>query len=315
MAPWYLTFYSGDFFMSLTCDGFQCGWSNIDDHAKHFFKQMASREPTPDFQPPPLDRKASFFDKIFSRKDSSDVSSATTPCDPATSQTTYDDPPLAPVELDGYGLVKQIMDTDLAGEIRNLAPPRLQLHDQWTLVYLLDHDGVSLNTLYRHSIPLYKRDAKKAEAGFGSNVVSLLITSGTQIPASRPLGYVLVVRDEKHQRFGAFLNEYLHPVDSRRYYGNGECFLWKTEPVDEKGEHERFKAFMYTGINDNIIFSNHNFIAIGSLNGENGLFIDKALENGVSYRCETFGNEVLNETTQVKMGRFKVYGLEIWRIG
>ena len=48
------------------------------------------------------------------------------------------------------------------------------------------------------------------------------------------------------------------------------------------------KAFMYTGINDNIIYSNHDFIAIGSSNGQNGLFIDKSLLSGVSYSCDTF---------------------------
>ena len=41
------------------------------------------------------------------------------------------------------------------------------------------------------------------------------------------------------------------------------------------------KAFMYTGINDNIVYSNHDFIAIGSSNGQNGLFIDKSLLSGL----------------------------------
>jgi hypothetical protein len=42
----------------------------------------------------------------------------------------------------------QLLSRTLAEEIRLLIPPRLQLLDEWTLLYSLDRDGVSLATLY-----------------------------------------------------------------------------------------------------------------------------------------------------------------------
>lgn len=277
---------------------------------------MTSREPTPEVTPrgapQPLERKELFFDRIFNRQQPSSSSSTTTTTnDPVA--TFADIPPLPPIELDGYNQPKQILDGELAQDIRQLIPGRLQLEDHWQLVYSLDHDGVSLSTLYRHCDPKYSRNTKKREVGFGDQVVTLMIGNNQSV-VMRAQGFIMVIRDEHNNRFGCFLNEHLRVVDSKRYYGNGECFLWKVEPVDDN--NHRFKAFMYTGVNDNIIFSNGNFIAIGSLNGENGLYIDSLLDYGVSYRCDTFGNEVLNQVNDhVKMGRFKIYGLEIWRVG
>ena len=42
-----------------------------------------------------------------------------------------------------------ILSKALAEEIRLLIPPRLQLTEQWGLVYSLEEDGVSLATLYK----------------------------------------------------------------------------------------------------------------------------------------------------------------------
>lgn len=306
--------------MSLWCDDFHCGWNDLscfDDptlQSKYFREIMESRENSPTQESKsPIERKSLFFERIFSRP--------AKPPGEGKNNATYHNPMddysnIEPLKLKGYNLPKQILDRDLAADIRNLIPARLQLQDDWLLVYSLDHDGVLLNTLYRHCDPKYDPHSasKRTEVGFGNQVVSSMIGSNHQI--SRPQGFVLVLRDELNQVFGCYLNEHLRPVESKRYYGNGECFLWKLERVSQHSHQTRFKAFMYTGINDNIIYSNTQFIAVGSLNGQNGLYIDQSLDDGISYRCETFGNEVLNEADEaVKMGRFKIYGLEIWRIG
>lgn len=287
-------------------------------------------------------------------------------------------PPLTRLTLVGYlpTTRHRLTDIDLAGEIRNLLPPRLQLYDEWTLVYSLEQHGVSLNTLYHNCDPKYDplKGRIREEKGFADSVVSKAVGSQNLHEKRRPQGYVMVVQDEHRSTFGCFLSEPLKQVDHKRYYGNGECFLWKCENVEhmthslektslqseeaEKSESKntpvqesqqlsgkssevstaeedlmqqrsqhptrkdqsycrRFKAFMYTGINDNIIYSNTEYIAIGSSNGQNGLWIDKLLYNGVSYPCETFGNEILNEngSSNRKWGKFKIMALEIWRIG
>ncbi|KAG7191274.1 oxidation resistance protein 1 [Scheffersomyces spartinae] len=296
-------------------------------------------------------------------------------------------PPLSRLTLVGYrkSTRHRITDTDLAGEIRNLLPPRLQLYDEWSLVYSLEQHGVSLNTLYHNCDPKYDpfKGTRTTEKGFAESIVTRAVGSQILHEKKRPQGYVMVVQDEHRSIFGCFLSEPLKQVDHKRYYGNGECFLWKCENVEhmthsleksieisekemaknsthprpeedsrdvelptnittasdittieddihkhpqnqhipvEDCDHSycrRFKAFMYTGINDNIIYSNSEYIAIGSSNGQNGLWIDKLLYNGVSYPCETFGNEILNEsgTSERKWGKFKIMALEIWRIG
>lgn len=247
--------------------------------------------------------------------------------------------PLANVSLTGYSdLTKhKLLDQELVANIRNLLPPRIQLFDEWELLYSLEQHGISLNTLYRLCDPEYqqqqlriRKTGNKAQKGFAEGVVNGMVTFGhhDRNVGSRPHGYVIVIQDEKKHIFGCYINEHLRVTDHKRYYGNGECFLWKTEWYEDTQDHhgdkeskphrkERFKAFMYTGINDNIIYSNHDFISIGSSHGQNGLWLDKSLYLGVSYPCETFGNEILNEQghTGHKFGKFKIMSMEVWRVG
>lgn len=242
-------------------------------------------------------------------------------------------PPLSSLKLSGYkeSTRRRLLDEELAEDIRGLLPARLQLFDEWELVYSLEQHGISLGTLYQKcnlKNQLQAHRKRKEEVGYGESVIKGIIGTTAPQVSTRPHGYILVIKDEHNDKFGAYLNEELKPVEHRRYYGNGECFLWKSEnrPEEAKGDvhnakhHSKhkstFKAFVYTGMNDNIIYSNHDYFAIGSSNGQNGLWIDSSLYNGVSCPCETFGNEILCKHEKgAKVGRFKVMGLELWRVG
>lgn len=265
------------------------------------------------------------------------------PPSPAPKQEGHEStPPLSDISLVSPGSAhSRLLNSELAGNIRSLIPPRVRLYDEWELVYALDRDGISLNTLYHRSDPEFQHqqlNIRKArtlnEKGFAEDVVKKMVQSERNRPITfgsseqsrghRPHGYVLIIQDEKKNKFGCYLNEHLRAMDHKRYYGNGECFLWKCEWYDESKRtggpsqrEQRFKAFMYTGINENMIYSNHNYIAIGSSHGQNGLWIDSSLYLGVSYPCETFGNEILNHTDNEgqKYGKFKIMGLEVWRVG
>ena len=72
---------------------------------------------------------------------------------PYRSASPFKPPPLSPLTLKGFSestaLSAQLLNTGLAEEIRLLVPPRLQLCDEWNLVYSLEQDGVSLGTLYK----------------------------------------------------------------------------------------------------------------------------------------------------------------------
>jgi hypothetical protein len=122
------------------------------------------------------------------RRLSSDPSVSTTSQTPSTSSAFLTDsngsfpaayqrsspfrpPPLSPLTLRRSHEAKhadsKLLATTLAEEIRLLIPARLQLLDEWRLVYSLAENGVSLSTLY-----------KRAEALRGKRG-----------------GYVLVIRD------------------------------------------------------------------------------------------------------------------------
>jgi hypothetical protein len=72
---------------------------------------------------------------------------------PYRTASPFQPPPLYPVSLQGYkegtSESARLLSRALAEEIRLLVPPRLQLCEEWKLVYSLEEDGVSLGTLYK----------------------------------------------------------------------------------------------------------------------------------------------------------------------
>lgn len=173
---------------------------------------------------------------------------------------------------------------NVAGELRSLLPQRLQLRDTWHCIYNLDQHGVSLATLYSKC---HEYRDKLSE---------------------RP-GFVLIVKDNNGSIFGAFVNEYFRP--SKSYYGNGECFLFKTQVLQQGGL--RFKAFPWTGLNDYQIYCTSEFISVGGGDGKYGLWLDDRLEKGLSSTTLTFGNEALSNDAED--GRpFAVQTVEVWKI-
>jgi len=73
----------------------------------------------------------------------------------------------------------------------------------------------------------------------------------------------------------------------------------------------RFKAFPYSGVNDFLLYCQSGFLSIGGGDGHYGLWLDDALDNGISETCPTFGNEPLSDEGK----RFEVLGVEVWYVG
>lgn len=219
------------------------------------------------------------------------------------------EPPLTPLTLKGYkkSTKRQLLSHELAEDLRQHIPSVLQINHSWTLRYSIEQDGTSLNTLYERCKPQVGENMRKRK------------------------GYFIVVMDNHGSVFGAYVNDYLRPQDGKYYYGNGDCFLWKSEhykikrlvsnkdgdlikddddnqPVME--DNIRLKVYPYTSINDFIIYSNHDFISIGSGGGKFGLWIDSSFLHGASDPVDTFGNEQLSEDE-----KFTILGLEIWKVG
>lgn len=205
-------------------------------------------------------------------------------------QSAHDEqfkPQLTTINLNGYqeNTKHRLLSSELAEEIRTLLPARLKIQHEWQLLYSLEQHGSSLNTLYNNSKPSSKYDRN---------------------------GYVLVVKDQVGTLFGCYVNEYFHTTDSRRYFGNGECFLWKSRDLHSAGgEGIQFQAFPYTGLNDFVMYCTFEFLSLGGGDGHYGLWIDQDLLHGVSDRSLTFGNEPLSEQGT----KFGILGVEVWRVG
>ena len=73
---------------------------------------------------------------------------------PRRNLSPFQPPPLCPLILTGFRKntpsSAQILTGAIAEEIRLLIPARLQLCEEWKLVYSLEQDGVSLATLYKN---------------------------------------------------------------------------------------------------------------------------------------------------------------------
>lgn len=215
-----------------------------------------------------------------------------------------------------------VCDTWHAARIQASLPRRLRLGKTWRLLYSLDQDGSSLATLYdkvaRAMDPRYRRTPVGGEAWLrgSSQAAQEAALGGASDPGIRHVGsgvalsdagLVLAVTDANGNVFGAFINEPLKVAS--HYYGNGECFLWKTVhrrlpcPPSEAGgdgsdEHDlhpdkAIEVFRWTGRNDYVVLSESNFLSVGGGDGRYGLWVDDTLDRGLSAKCPAFNNEVL----------------------
>ncbi|ODQ47065.1 hypothetical protein PICMEDRAFT_71188 [Pichia membranifaciens NRRL Y-2026] len=258
--------------------------------------------------------KYSDSEKSYSNRSNSNGNSSV---DSNSQLHEFEEPPLTPLSLSGYKSTTKhrLLNPELAEEIRQHIPSLLQINHKWQLLYSVEQSGTSLHTLYSNCHPL-----------FGENM-------------NRRRGYILVVQDTRKNIFGAYLNDYLRPLEGKYYYGNCDCFLWKLQKGkvmhlksnnstirSHEGETARkeahhgndgreeeevmnLKVFPYTSLNDFIIYSNNEFISVGSGDGKFGLWIDSNFEVGASDTVETFGNEPLSDHK-----KFHILGLEVWKV-
>ncbi|SMN21514.1 similar to Saccharomyces cerevisiae YPL196W OXR1 Protein of unknown function required for normal levels of resistance to oxidative damage [Maudiozyma saulgeensis] len=212
---------------------------------------------------------------------------------------------LPEVNLVGYlpSTKNKLLTEGMCDEIRMLMPARIQLYNEWTLLYSLEQHGASLHSLYSNVTP--------------------------DDDINKRIGYVIIIKDRQNGIFGGYSNEPWLPHEHKRYYGNGECFLWKLEKVPdlviknnketnkvdkletENNKKWKFIGYPYTGVNEFAVYCTSEFLSMGAGNGRYGLWCDGSLLRGVSYSCDTYGNEPLSKEGE----KFHIMGLEIWRVG
>ncbi|KAJ2232012.1 oxidation resistance protein 1 [Coemansia sp. RSA 1722] len=170
--------------------------------------------------------------------------------------------------------------------LRPLFPVQQRLSKSWRLVYSMDQQGISMNTMLS------------------------LCASQKEI--------LLAIKDTKGRVFGAFLNEPLRL--SPTFYGQGTCFLWKAyRSSPQSRKKDAVKRFKYTGENEYFILCDPDFVAIGGGRGKFGLWFKSDFLHGYSACCPTFNNEPLcldpssakNKDPEAQK-EFVVGHLEIW---
>lgn len=163
----------------------------------------------------------------------------------------------------------ECLTNKLAENIQPWLPSRISVSSKWSLVYSLDQHGASLNTLYNRSLQ------KEGPC-------------------------LLVIQDSNDEIFGAYLSEGIHVSSS--CYGTGESFLWKWNKSTNL-----VMVYPWTMMNDYLIYSNHDFFAVGGGQGKFGLWLHSDLTHGYTETCTTFNNPILSLTSS-----FQCVALEIW---
>ncbi|KAI9033260.1 TLD-domain-containing protein [Hyaloraphidium curvatum] len=182
---------------------------------------------------------------------------------------------LPPLQLVGRRPdVEAVIQVSLAEELRKHLPLIHREARKWTLIYSLEQHGISLSTLYRLS------------ADYEGPIV-------------------LGIRNTMGETFGAFLTETLIPRE--RYYGTGECFLWKAQ---QKQAPWDLKIFRATGKNEFMIHTEASFLSFGGGDGVFGLWLDNQLYHGHSEPSRSFENETLCSKRD-----FLIVGVELWGFG
>lgn len=215
-----------------------------------------------------------------------------------------------------------VLDEWYASRLHTIIPRRLRLRRNWRLVYSLDQHGSSLSTLYSRvtGSKENRKGAAKEQWLLGSSQAAQNAVMGTSSRSSTTTaadsGFIIAINDMQGNIFGAYVNEQLRP--HQHYYGNGECFLWKT--VNNPGKN--LEVFRWTGKNAYMILTESSFLSVGGGDGKYGLWIDSSLSNGLSAWCPAYDNTILcdnvpytKHTDDSCARKFQCMGVEVWAIG
>jgi hypothetical protein len=211
---------------------------------------------------------------------------------PHRTASPFQPPPLTPLTLKGYAenTVKspKLLTRALAEEIRLLVPPRLQLVDQWSLAYDLLQNGSSLGTLYQKSDALggqrggfvlvvqdnkgavfgaYLSDAPKPKKnardhGFYGTGECFLWRAHvlSALPDLADLPPPPSADTTHATRMTTIAAPKLRPRDALSPPSSASASRSGTSTPDRI----RFQAFMYTSINDFMIYCTSEYMSIGS---------------------------------------------------
>lgn len=131
-------------------------WSGL---VRHFTIDASSHDTSPSRQQPSNrsrggpPRLAHAFTEPTHQKPKDGINDVFVPSHIRRTASPFRLPPLDPIVLHGYKestpASARLLTTSVAEEIRIMLPERLRIVDNWKLIYSLEQDGASLNTLYQ----------------------------------------------------------------------------------------------------------------------------------------------------------------------
>ena len=152
--------------------------------------------------------------------------------------------------------VRKVLTLNIAESLRQYFPTTFEISNSWKMMYSLDRDGSSLNTLYRN-MAVYSTEEMKH-------------------------GFVLIVQDTSDCVFGIFFTDPLKI--KKNYFGTGESFLYW---IDLKSVAHVYPS---TGKNDYYILCQPDMLAFGGGGNGFGLSFNDSFQKCMTAQCDTFNN-------------------------
>jgi len=201
-----------------------------------------------------------------------------------------------------------VLSQGVADAIRLHLPALPRLSQSWSLLYSTDQHGISISTLYKNVEKVY---------GLGGGCLLAIqeVLSDEEGLAMKRNRNDAGPENWGKPCFGVWVGTGLKCQDGS-YYGSGESFLWKTTSSSGRlDKADGVNVFKWTARNDYVALCEPDYLSFGGGDGRYGLYVDSAFSDGVSERCETFGNEVLcGDVDASGRGRFECVVLEVWHV-
>ncbi|KAH9251968.1 hypothetical protein BASA81_010172 [Batrachochytrium salamandrivorans] len=116
---------------------------------------------------------------------------------------------------------------------------------------------------------------------------------------------LLVVMDFDRHVMAAYVSETLQPVNGRRFFGNGECFVASLFP---KFEAHHYKPTSSSVPPQEFVMATDSFLAFGGGGKAFALWMDSSFDRATSEPNEVFGNT----RSLASAESFKCAAVEIW---
>jgi len=153
-------------------------------------------------------------------------------------------------------------------------PQEYKLSDP-TLVYSMNKHGASIKTLYA-----------KTEAYKGYSMI-------------------IIIKSDKNTIFGAFIDQVFKPDwTGIKYTGSDECFVFSLFPQEAK--------FAASKKNSDHLVCAGDYISIGNGGDGPAIYLDEELNNGQTYKCDTYNNPQLNGLDGKANSAFRCLNLEVY---